>query len=971
MGSRFHLPACVLIGLWLPAVSMTEEGKPLDLTQHFTLPPGFVIERIAGPPVVKHPLHISFDVHGRAYVTDMAGVNRNGQQLEKELPNAIKRLVDTDGDGVFDQATVFADKLTFPGGVLWHDGAVYATAFPYLWKFLDKNDDGVADERVPVVGKFGSIGNAADLHGPQLGPDGWLYFCDGRNGHDLAFADGSKAKGRASGLYRCKPDGSGFERIFAGGMDNPVEVAFTPADEPLVCANIVISQPRHDAILYGIEGGVYPYDLKAVKELKWTGQYLPMAGDLGWVAVSSLIRYDHTAWGSTWKDNYFTAEFNTHKIRQHTITRDGAGFKTTSAEFLSCSHPDFHPTQIIQARDGSMILVDTGGWFLNGCPTSKIAKPNVHGGVYRVRKVEQPKVGEFGAKLERNIKQLPPEMNEREAMRSQDVDVVIRTLRRIGLDRNGEMFEPVAALLEHEHPAVRREAATVLGRLKNANAVVGLYSALDRAEDPFLEHALIFALISIHEPTATARGLSHPSPRVQRGVLLALDQMGDDALSWDQVAPLLQIEEARLKLAALEVMARRPAWTIELADYLERELTKKPIDPVRFQGLKNLLLPLANEPRVQQLVADRLACPEEPEVVRHLLLEAMAQADLKSWPNVWDGPLRGLLATQPIEDELLHQGILAAAASRRRNFDEVLRGIAETSGRPLPLRLAAAGVAVQDGKPVSMPLFKTLTQACRPEHEPTQRLAAARALGLASLSEDQLNQLSDVAARAGPLELPLLLGAWERGASEAVLRKLVLSLEDAPGLNAVTPDRLKMVFAKAPAELQSSVQLLLKKGRHDHAAIQARLDQLKPALTGGDIARGKGLFFGPKAVCSTCHRVGEQGGLVGPTLSQIGAVRTRQDLLEAIVAPNNSLARGYETFVVVTKDGKTLTGVLSRETVDAMVLTDAQRQEHKVLRRDVEAMTTSAVSTMPNGLDQQLTTEDIRDILAYLMTLKK
>ena len=60
-------------------------------------------------------------------------------------------------------------------------------------------------------------------------------YGDGRNGHDLTYADGTKDKGRAAGLYRCKPDGSGFERIFAGGMDNPVEVAFTPAGEPLVC----------------------------------------------------------------------------------------------------------------------------------------------------------------------------------------------------------------------------------------------------------------------------------------------------------------------------------------------------------------------------------------------------------------------------------------------------------------------------------------------------------------------------------------------------------------------------------------------------------------------------------------------------------------------------------------------------------------------------------------------------------------
>jgi len=936
---------------------------PLDLARDITLPPGFQIERVAGPPIVRHPLHVSFDDQGHAYVTDMAGVNRNGPQLEMELPNSIKRLTDSDGDGIFDQASVFADKLTFPGGVLWHEGAVYATAFPYLWKFLDKDGDGVADERTPLVGKFGSVGNAADLHGPQLGPDGWLYFCDGRNGHDLVFTDGTKVKGRASGLYRCKPDGSGFERVFAGGMDNPVEVAFTPAGEPLVCANIVLNQPRHDGILYGIEGGVYPHDLRAVRELTWTGQYLPMAGDLGWVAVSSLIRYDHSAWGPAWKDRYFTAEFNTHKVRQHTITRDGAGFKTASEEFLQCSHPDFHPTQIVQAADGSLIVVDTGGWFRNGCPTSQVAKPEVLGGIYRIRRREQDRCGQFVVRRDNSV--LPT------SLKSTNIDEVIRGLRKLSLVRDAAAFEKVAALLEHEHPAVRREAATTLGRLRNPDGILELYSALDRADDPFAQHAIIYALISINEPAATARGLSLSSPRVRRGVLLALDQMGAKALSWEQVAPLLQTDDTALKQAALEVMAKRPGWSGDLADYLDRELGKRQYEEARLHGLKALVIALASEPRVQQVVADRLACPEEVGVVRALLLEAMAEADLHGWPTLWEGPLRDFLGKPETDDELLLRGILAASASGRRGFDGVLRQVAESAERPLPIRLAAAGVALQDGRPVSMGLFKTLTQACRAEQEPTQRLAAARALGAAHLNVEQLTLLTEVVQRAGPLELPLILGAWERQTGVGTLPRLAEALRHAPGLTAVTPDRLAKPFANAPSGLRPVVEALLAQGRADVTGQRARMDQLKATLTGGDLAKGRQLFFGSKAVCSTCHRIGGQGGQVGPNLSQIGAIRTRQDLLESIVLPSNSIARGFESYVVVTKDGKTSTGVLTRETADGLVLTDGQRQEHKVLRRDVEEMTISAVSTMPNGLDQSLSADEIRDILAYLMTLKK
>lgn len=984
---RYSFVLVLLAGSFLAGQSPPPTNVPLDLAKHFQLPSGFVIEKIAGPPLVQHPMHVSFDDKMRLYVTESAGVNRNAQQLEKEVPNCIKRLVDTDGDGKFDQATIFADKLTFPGGVLFHQGAVYATAFPYLWKFVDKDDDGVADGRIPLIGKFGSVGNGADLHGPQLGPDGWLYFCDGRNGHDLTYADGSKDKGRAAGLYRCKTDGSGFERVFAGGMDNPVEVAFTSAGEPLVCTNLVLNSPRHDAILYGIEGGVYSYDLRAVKELKWTGGYLPFM-DLGWVAVSSILRYDHHAWGKEWHDKYFTAEFNTHKIRQHVIERDGAGFKVAfSSDFLTCSHPDFHPTQIVQAPDGSIIVVDTGGWFRNGCPQSQIAKPQIMGGIYRIYQPKQGilkstadvKLSEFTNKRLRLMEiwlwpNLPCsagyERKLSDCLADEDIDLAVSALRLMRLHHELFCNSEAIKALSHGHPAVRREAATTFGHLKKPEAVPALIKALEQADDPFLEHALIYALISINDPQETAKGLSFTSPRVLRGVLLALDQMNSSNLSWDQVAPLLQMDDQRLKEVALEIVGRRPAWVVELSDYLDRELSRKPLDQPRLYASKNLLLALAKEAPIQQLVADRLTCPETPATLLSMLLEVLAEADVRPWPKVWIGPLQTSLSDDRIDEEMLSQSIQAAVSSQLRVFDAPLRRLADNSEHSTLLRLVAAGIALQDGEPVPPSLFNLLTRCCRPNQDPTLRLSAARALSYAALSESQLITLTDVVGHAGPLELPLLLSAWEHQPPDTALRALISALPIAPGLTTITPDRLQKLLAQAPPDLKSSAESLLKRVSVDATALRNRLQQLKPALTGGDPKAGRELFFGTKAICSTCHRIKDQGGLIGPNLSQIGAIRAREDLLESIVFPSASIARGYETLVVVTKQGKTITGVLTRETANALILTNTQRFEQKVLRNDIEEMTTSTTSIMPVGMDQTLSVEELRHLLAYLESLK-
>ena len=95
-----------------------------------TVPSGFTVELAAGPPLVERPMLASFDDRGRLYVADSAGVNLRGPELSKNPPHVIRMLEDTDGDGRFDKSTVFADKLVFPQGIVWHDGAVYCSSPP-------------------------------------------------------------------------------------------------------------------------------------------------------------------------------------------------------------------------------------------------------------------------------------------------------------------------------------------------------------------------------------------------------------------------------------------------------------------------------------------------------------------------------------------------------------------------------------------------------------------------------------------------------------------------------------------------------------------------------------------------------------------------------------------------------------------------------------------------------------------------
>jgi len=130
------------------------------------------------------------------------------------------------------------------------------------------------------------------------------------------------------------------------------------------------------------------------------------------------------------------------------------------------------------------------------------------------------------------------------------------------------------------------------------------------------------------------------------------------------------------------------------------------------------------------------------------------------------------------------------------------------------------------------------------------------------------------------------------------------------------------------------------------------------------------VFHSSKASCSACHRLGYAGGKVGPDLSRIGEVRTERDLLESIIYPSLSFVRSYEPVLIVTVDGRTVNGNVIEETAEEYVVaTDADHQV-RVRRDDVDEMHPSTVSTMPSGLDQQLTTQQLADLVAFLKSAR-
>jgi putative heme-binding domain-containing protein len=191
---------------------------------------------------------------------------------------------------------------------------------------------------------------------------------------------------------------------------------------------------------------------------------------------------------------------------------------------------------------------------------------------------------------------------------------------------------------------------------------------------------------------------------------------------------------------------------------------------------------------------------------------------------------------------------------------------------------------------------------------------------------------------------------------------LVASLRETKGLY---PDLLKRL-AKFPEPVQKELNTLIESVNADAAKQKAHLEALLGGMKDGDIRRGQTVFNSQKAACATCHAIGYLGGTLGPDLTRIGQVRTERDLLESVLYPSASFVRSYEPVIVTTKSGDEHSGVLRKDAADEVILGTGADLEIRIPRSDIAELRPGTVSVMPQGLDQQITNQELADLIAFL-----
>jgi putative membrane-bound dehydrogenase-like protein len=993
------------------------------------VPEGYVIEVAADSTLVDFPMFSTLDEFGRLFVFESTGDKYNKTQEAIDNPQfRINLLEDTNTDGRYDKSTIYADKVGFPQGGVFYKGSLYASSAPDLIKFTDTNGDGVADTREVILSGWILNVNANSLIGPSMAPDGWLYMTNAIMGFDVTTKEGERLKGGTARIWRVRPDGSGLEWISAGGMNNPVELAYTEASEP-IGTETYFTDPKageRDALVYWTEGGVYPKPNDNIKrdKLPLTGDLMPVVSKFSRVSPSGIGRYRHTALGADFKDNLFSAQFNTHRVLRHKLIRQGASFRTEDeAFFWNNTNEDFHPTDVLEDADGSLLIVETGGWFIKGCPLSQVSKPQLKGAIYRVRKKDAPRAADpYGnainwitsnpeqlvqylenpnpfladraqqslvdrgnaavkalTALRRSSKDAnartkavfalyrigtPDAMSElRLALTDADEQVRVAAARSVGIAKDRASVPSLLACLDNGPDAVKRQAATALGQIGDQQAVAPLINASANTEDRFIRHAIIYALMRLNDVNGLRARLADTSVRVREAVIITLDQMPNAPLTVQELTPFLTHEHKRLRQTALWAASHHPEWSADMTRFLDAQLQVGQVTTENKALLADILVAFGGEAAMQRFIAAKLGTGNREQQL--FFLEGIKRMELETFPSGWTTGLARILSGGA--DPQVKQAAIELASLRSiRALDPQLTALAKDDTQPVPLRMQAIETLTSASKTLSPAHFAFLTGQLTRKTESANAQQAATILGNAKLGSTELQWLCDqYLPKADPFILPKLLPAFQGEYPAEIGRALASTLENSSTLDGYSEERLRKIFEQYPAEVKPAVDKLLARLNAVHADRIKYLKEIEASLGDGELDKGRVLFFG-KATCYSCHKVGPEGGDFGPDLTSIQRDRSVHDLLEAIVFPSASFVREYETYKISTANGD-VTGIIKSKTPEEMVLATSLQNAIRIPSKEVKSTAQSDISMMPMGLDKLLTKKEMADLMAFLL----
>ncbi len=959
--------------------------EPKDVAKTLRVKHGFTLDLIAAEPLVTSPVAIAYDENGVAYVAEMRDypyTNKDTHQAYKDNTTdasigRIVKLIDRDGDGTFDESHVFADGLSWPTGVAIWQGGVYVTATPDVWYFKDTDGDHRADVREKAFTGFRKFNIQAVINTPQWGLDNRITFAGGTNGGQVAMARHPDAKPLrvVRNDLRIDPRTARMEAIAGGarfghGMDdwgnrflctirNPAQhVVF---DGTLAGRNpfLAVPNPVHDARLPGDTlpvlriSPIEPW--REIRAVRWVAENMKVprselvAGGV-FTSAAGITIYRGSAYPKEYYGQAFVAEVANNLVQRQTVQADGVTFKIepadTDAEFIASTDIWFRPVNFANAPDGTLHVVDMyretieHPWSIPDDIRARLdlEKGRDRGRIYRLSPpgFKVPKPPRLGAAT---TAELVATLENPNAWWRE-------TAQRLLFERQDKSaVAPLRSLAaQSAHELARLHALWTLEGLE-ALTNADLLRALGDPAAGVREHAVRLAANRIVDDAGDLRArvfalARDPQVRVRYQVAFAAGGVADER-AVDVALEILR-QDAADKWVRAAALSATPAQCAVLAGRVLGEATLLAGEAGR-EALRQLMFVAGAHNQAASLSG----------LVATLGARGVsgAAADV-FWAGLGDGlkqagrNLRTAFATPGAAGAAQVASLLEAAAKRSgdRSLDAAPRAEAvrllgyEEFARARPV--LAALLAPSEAQPLQLAAVKTL--AGFTHAEVAKVLLEGWGGYTPALREEVLAALLARRERVGPL-----LDAIE-------------ARQVSPGQ--VSAARRTQILANPDAKIKARAERAF--GQQAGGSRQEVFERYKPAAAvRGDAARGAQVY---DQVCAACHRFSGRGTELGPNLETIRGW-DREKLLLNILDPNREVAANFIAYVVELKDGSSISGMITEETVGSIKVRRIGAPEETILRQNIAKITSSAVSLMPEGLEATLPPKDMSDLLAFLL----
>ena len=921
------------------------------------------VSLFAQEPIVRNPCALTFDARGRPCV----GMGPQYRSPAPDTPpDSVWILQDADNDGVADTRQEFATGFNAIQGLAWKGDWLWIANAPDLTRVRDTNGDDVADEYIRVYTDLGNLEHG--LHGLNFGPDGRLYMSKGNSKgltvlpdrlapaafrelwgievppgtpepQPVAFTSATYEKnyqnprddwGVTGGILRCNDDGSNLE-IISRGFRNPWDISFDERFDWFGTDNDQTMGDKFFTPFFGSHfgwGHPWSYDWKGDDHLPTA----PSSGPLFEGSGAGVIHCAIPGYPKKYNNVFFISDWLNREILIYRSKWDGAWRKPDRLELEVLAHAgggrtmplskgrSFDPVDIEMGPDGAIWITSWGRQYGAHYENDKLANegriyrfwPRGYAPLQRSRDTQtvQGLIADLGSHLP-----------------------AWRTNAQEELIRRGESAEPsLRAALRNPTLPVALETWLVwtIGRI-NPEAWFGettnrkiqsirvaafngsLHPAIQQAlsdEEPKVRLAAVSALRELKASGSTASLLELASRESDRIVYYAAWGALIDLLPPNQRKALLADKRPRVRLAALLGL-------LEEDSLSDREIERHAKDshgPIADLSTSRLGGKHQFEHRGRPLTVTGQLQPPEPLVI----------------------PFSGVKASS---------GRAYRAATLRpgtpcytdRSY-RMTRVPPELEGLTF-LQTACSDADAEDGITVTLNLSYPST---------VYFIDDARAESLPNWARRQWKPT------------PLLI----EGDDPRTMRVYRADLPSGPLTLGTSRDGIKA--RKGNYILAVRPKILSPDGT------TATIESVLPLLPKTNLERGQDLFFSVHgANCASCHQVRGRGNNHAPDLSDIGSRASARVLLESILDPSASIVEGFAAQVISTRSGKGYAGILLEETGKHVTMAMLGGKTSRIERADILSREILPVSAMPPGFGAMMTSQQLADLTAWLMSLRK